>query len=379
MVKLALICTEKLPVPPVRGGAIQTYIDGVLPFLQERHQVTVISVGDRDLPDRSELSGVRFIRVPRGAGAADYFAGVATVLAQERWDLIQLFNRPAFAGAVTAAAPSARFILSMHNEMFQPHRLPPAEAKACLQQAEAVVTISDYIQQGIASLYPEFAPKLRTIRSGVDLERFRPIWSAEPERLAARADHGLQGRPVILAVNRLSEKKGVHVLLSAMELVLQKEPNAVLVVAGSRWYGSNDEDDYVRHVKERAARLGESVRLLGYVPYRRIPAIFLLGDLFVCASQWQEPLARVHYEAMATGLPILTTDRGGNAEVLDPGGNGLIVEPHDSPSAFADGILSLLADPERARLMGRQGRDAAQQRYGWARVATELLAVLEGR
>lgn len=379
MSELALVCTEKLPVPPIRGGAIQTYIDGVLPFLQERHQVTVFSVADRALPDREERAGVRYVRAPRGGGAADYFAGVAERLGQERWDLVLLFNRPAFADTVMASAPGARLVLSMHNEMFHPHRLPAEVAHTCLERAEAVVTISDYIRDGLASLYPAFAHKLRTIRSGVDLGRFQPIWSAADTRLALREREGLAGRPVILAVTRLSEKKGVHVLLSSMKQVLRSWPHAVLLVAGSRWYGSNDEDDYVRYVKERAGAIGESVRLSGYVPYAQIPETFLLGDLFVCASQWQEPLARVHYEAMATGLPIITTDRGGNAEVIEPDGNGIIVRPHDRPEAFAEAACSLLGDGERAAAMGRRGRALAEARYGWARVAAELLEVLEGR
>ena len=59
-----------------------------------------------------------------------------------------------------------------------------------------------------------------------------------------------------------------------------------------------------------------------------------MGDLFVCSSQWNEPLARVHYEAMAAGIPIITTNRGGNAEVMNQGKNGIIIDDYDQPKAF---------------------------------------------
>jgi len=53
-----------------------------------------------------------------------------------------------------------------------------------------------------------------------------------------------------------------------------------------------------------------------------------VGDIFVCASQWNEPLARIHYEAMAAGLPIITTDRGGNAEIFEDNVNGIIIKDY---------------------------------------------------
>lgn len=377
--RLALVCTEKLPVPPVRGGAIQTYIAGVLPYLRENHEVTIVSITDPALPDRDEVDGIRFVRVPRGDTPDHYCRHAAAALSDRCWDLVEIFNRPAFVTKVAAAAPGARVVLSMHNDMFQPERISPQHARECLEATFAVVTISDYIRDGILGMYPEYAAKMRTVRSGVDLNRFSPRWNEVARRTALRGEFGLGKRQVILAVTRLSEKKGVHVLLEAMEQVLRTHPRALLLVVGSRWYGTNEEDDYVREMRRRAKSLGDGVRLIGYVPYDRMPEIFLLGDLFVCASQWQEPLARVHYEAMSTGLPIITTDRGGNAEVIEEGRNGLIVRPHDSPDAFAAAIQTMLDDWRLRSALGRRGRRLAASRYGWDRVARELLEVLEGR
>ncbi|MEX2103902.1 MAG: glycosyltransferase, partial [Bacilli bacterium] len=72
---------------------------------------------------------------------------------------------------------------------------------------------------------------------------------------------------------------------------------------------------------------------------------FLIGDIFVCSSQWQEPLARVHYEAMGAGLPIITTHRGGNAEVIKTGENGIVIEDYSNPQAWAATISYLLSNP----------------------------------
>lgn len=373
--RIALVCTEKLPVPPVRGGAIQTYVDGVLPFLQAHHDLTVVGRTDPDLPDRERLGGVRYVRIPADGGPDGYADGVASFLATERWDVVECFNRPAFIERFAAAAPGARLVLSMHNEMFQPYRLPPHRARRVIGLVDAVVVISDFIGRGIARLYPEAAGKLRTIRSGVDLERFRPQHPAEGE---LRRRFGLGDRPVILSVGRLSAKKGVHLVLEAMDRVRLTHPEAVLLHVGSRWYGQDDEDGYVRAIRQQAAALGDAVRLAGYVPYAEVDAYFGLASLFVCASQWQEPLARVHYEAMAAGLPIITTDRGGNGEVVADGVNGFLVRPHDRVESFAAAIQALLDDTELRERLGRAGRGIAEANFSWERVARELLRTLEG-
>ncbi|HLN60781.1 MAG TPA: glycosyltransferase family 4 protein [Symbiobacteriaceae bacterium] len=382
--RICLVCTEKLPVPPVSGGAIQTYIAGVLPWLSRVHDVTVVCRTAPGLPDREAANGVRFVRVPAGApggGPAEvYAANVAAFLQGEPpFDRLVVYNRPAFVPRLAAAAGGAGLILSMHNDMFEPDRLAPAVARAVLAQVRAVVTISDHVRHTINRLHPGFDAKLRTIRSGVDTDQFRPPTPAE--KVAVRRQLGLPSDdPVVLHVSRFSQRKGNLLLVEAMADVRQRSPGARLLVVGSSRYGSDELDPYGQAVHSRAQTLlgADGVRFTGFVPPHAVAPFFWAGDLFVCASQWEEPLARVHYEAMAAGLPIITTDRGGNAEVMEEGGNGLLVRPHDQPAAFANAIALLLAGPALRERMGRRGRELAVDRYQFRRVAEELLQVLGG-
>ena len=78
----------------------------------------------------------------------------------------------------------------------------------------------------------------------------------------------------------------------------------------------NEEDEYGIYCKNLCNDISDNVVFTGFIPPSEIPQYYNLGDIFVCASQWEEPLARVHYEAMAAGLPIITTDRGGNEKYL---------------------------------------------------------------
>jgi len=371
--RVCLICTEKLPVPPVRGGAIQTYIDGVLPHLVGAgHDVTVVCRSDSLLPDAEP----GFVRVP----AEGYCGNVAAFLAAApRFDTVVIYNRPAYVLAIATAAGGADLILSMHNDMFGPDRLPADDARAVLRRVRAVVTVSDHVRRTIDSWHPGFAGKLHTVRSGVDLERFRPASAAE--RRIARTSLGLPAEAsVVLHVSRLSERKGNHLLVRAMAAVHDTHPDAVLLVVGSSRYGSDHLEPYGWFVRAEAQRLlGDRARFAGFVPPAAIAPYYATADLFVCTSQWEEPLARVHYEAMAAGLPVITTDRGGNAEVMEEGGNGLLARPHDSAAAFAACVDCLLSNPTLRHRMGGRGRELAESRYSWPRVASELLQVLEGR
>ena len=379
--RICLVCTEKLPVPPVRGGAIQTYIAAVAPLLARAHEVTVLCRRDPALPESEADGALRYVRLP--AGSRDrYYTEVATYLASALpFDGVVVYNRPAYLPQIGAVAKGARLFLSLHNEMLHPDRIRQAEAMTVLDRTEKVITISDYIREQIAAIYPSHAAKLHTVRAGVDLAQFQPIWSESERRLQLRERLGIPAdAPVILHVSRFSPKKGNHLVIEAMGQVRQSHPEAMLLVVGSSRYGTNNLDQYGRSVHEQAARLlGDQVRFTGFIPPAEIADLYLAGDIFVCASQWPEPLARVHYEAMASGLPIITTDRGGNGEVVAEGGNGLFARPHHLPAAFAQQIRTLLDAPALRSAMGAYGRSLAADRYTWVRVAAQLVPLLEGR
>ncbi|MBO8142766.1 MAG: glycosyltransferase family 4 protein [Firmicutes bacterium] len=368
---IAYVCTEKLPVPAARGGAIQTYIEAVAPRIAREHRVTVFGIADPDLPSLEDDGRLRYVRL-LASDRKTYYKGVRQELSRGRFDLVQVFNRPKYVPMLRQAAMTSRFVLSVHNDMFAPEKLSPAEALECIDAVEAIVAISRFIAGKIASLYPSAAPKLRTIYSGVDWDRFAPN-----EAPAPRDQLGLGDRPVVLYVGRLVDKKGAHILLQAMPAILARRPDAVLVVVGSKRYGRNETDKYVRSLLAYAWEHlpPGSVRFAGFVPPQRVHAYFQTADVFVCPSQWEEPLSRTVYEAMAAGVPIVTSSRGGLPEVVRTGENGIVVDDFADPAAYAAAVADLLTDPHRARRMGQRGRELARQLFAWDRVARDLLAL----
>lgn len=377
--KVALVCSEKLPVPPIRGGAIQLYIEGIVPFLNKRHQVTVFSISDPELKDHEIINNVEYCRVPAN-NKNNYVALVSQELSLRQFDIVHVFNRPNSLRSFCNASPGSKFILSLHNEMFAPNKIGNEQAVFCLETVHQVVTVSDFIKTGVENNYPLAAGKVRTIYSGVNPDEFYPVWTEKARKIKEKikGQFGIGNGKVVLVVTRFSEKKGVHLVISALEEVLKKYPQTVLLVVGSKWYGSNRVDDYVSHVYNLAKNMPEKhVVFTGFIPPRQVVEFFSAGDIFVCASQWQEPLARIHYEAMAAGLPIITTDRGGNAEVVEGYGNGIIIPEYNNSGDFAWAISFLLENPVTALAMGRRGRKLAEEKYNWGRVAGEILEIYD--
>lgn len=376
--KIALICTEKLPVPPVLGGAIQIYIDALLPILSKHHEITLFSLHNSELPNKQKKGNISHIRV-LGKTGDQYINNIKKEIAKEKFDLIHVFNRPLWVLRLNEVAGGRPISLSLHNEMFAPKKIDKERAQKCIDRVSFISTVSKFIADDVVSMYPSAKDKIHPVYSAVDLEKLKPFWDkdAKTDRELMRKQYGLEKSKVILYVGRLSKKKGTHIVLKAMEKVMNSHPNTALVFVGSKWYGSNATDKYVKKVQEFAKKLKGKVIFTGFLVPDEIVKYYNMGDIFVCASQWREPLARVHYEAMAAGLPIITTDRGGNVEVIEENVNGIAIKEYDNVDVMAEKIIYLLENENLALNMGKMGRKVAEEKYHWNRVANDLLRLFE--
>ena len=155
--------------------------------------------------------------------------------------------------------------------------------------------------------------------------------------------------PLILAMGRLHENKGLDVLLEA----LARLPNAYLWIAG--------EGPLRAELETKAQNLfvKPRVRFLGW--RTDAAALFAACDLFVCPSR-HEPLGNVVIEAWAQGVPVVAADSAGPAALIRHGETGLLVPVNDAP-ALARAIRDALADREMARRIGAAGRAAFEARF----------------
>ncbi|WP_259415686.1 glycosyltransferase family 4 protein [Bacillus toyonensis] len=372
--KIAIISTEKLPVPAVRGGAIQIYIDSVATIIASKgNDVTVISITDPNLKPEEKKGGVRYIRFAEEG----YLHDILEHLRNQQYDVVHLCNRPNWITLLSEVATKTKFVLSVHNEMFAYEKMSDQEGEECIKAVSKIITVSDYIGETITSRFKIAKSKTKTVYSGVDLNEYYPAWTINGKEVKryVKKELNLQNKKVILFVGRLSKVKGPHILLQALPKIIEKNPDIVMVFIGSKWFGDNNVNNYVKHLYTLGAMFQNNVIFIKFVKPKDIPTLYAMSDLFVCSSQWQEPLARVHYEAMAAGLPIITSNRGGNPEVIEEGENGYIVNDFENPDAYAEKIINLLNDESKRVQMGKYGRLKVEKDFGWNRVAMNLIGV----
>jgi len=233
------------------------------------------------------------------------------------------------------------------NDIFAPRDFEVSLAKL-LANAEAIVTVSDYAAEFLRNRFTEAASKVHRIYNGVDLSRFHPV------------DFG-SGIPAIVSIGRLIEKKGFGDLIAACRLLKPRGRDFACEIIGEGPLETALRSQIVREGLESC------VKLVGPQTQSQISLRLAHATIFALPCTREEGggmdnLPTVIMEAMAAGLPVISTPLAGVPEMVETGVNGLLVPEHD-PEALCAAIEYLIAHPEQARRFGDRGREIAREKF----------------
>lgn len=227
--------------------------------------------------------------------------------------------------------------------------LGPLVFKPIWQKASALVACSEGLKARALQFLP--SAQIRVIPNGVDLQRFYPAEVVKDS-----------GELRMLTVGRLSVTKRLPLLLEMVELLRRQGSNAHLTVGG----GGALESELRQQLGERSLR--DVVTLLGRREGSEMPEIYRQHDVLVSASM-QEGMSNAMLEAMASGLPIVTTRCEGVDELIAD--NGIVVED-SRPETLAATVRKLADDPALRQAMSIAARKKAEN-FGWDKVAQSYL------
>lgn len=204
--------------------------------------------------------------------------------------------------------------------------------------------------------------KITVVPCGVDLRLFQPLGPAEGRD---------SRRKRLVCLSRLVERKGIADVINALTVV----PDVELVVAGGPEAAKIDEDAEAQRLKQIASDLGVADRVIfrGRLERAQVPLLLRSADAVVCYP-WYEPFGIVPLEAMACGVPVVVAQVGGLVDSVVDGVTGIHVPPR-SPIALAQALRELFKDEKRCIELALAGTRRANRRYGWARIASDTLAV----
>lgn len=361
--KLAILTCGILPIPAIQGGAVENLIDFYLEYNDKHqlHDITVYSPWDPKIANHpallSNVNHYIFIdvsslkaRIKRklyGYLHHDeyynqfieyYFEKVYADLKKKNFDYIIIEN-----GAGLAHKLSQRgyrnLVLHMHNEVrserSQYHEI-------VFSSFTKIITVSDYIKQKAAAFYP--IEKIHTVHNGIDLQNF----SRKEKPSVNRQDLGFSVNDFVMVYSgRINQEKGVSELIDAM-ILLKNHPQIKLMIIGGSFFGNtNDEDEFIRSLKEKAMKIKGNIVFTGFIPYEKMPDYLQLADIAVIPSVWDDPFPTTELEAQAMGLPIITTIRGGIPEEVGSK-NAILLETDESfVNNLATAILNLYENPKK--------------------------------
>ena len=228
--------------------------------------------------------------------------------------------------------------------------------------ADAVNACCDFSRQALAELDGFPADRIEVIENGIQLDRYGPIEDRGPLRARLGLD---PGRRYVAMIGRLHSIKDPTTLVRGFAPVAAARDDTDLLLVGDGPLRSD--------LESLAESLGikNRVRFLGI--RSDVPDILRAVDLFALTSV-SEAASLTLMEAMASALPVVVTEVGGNPEIVRPGIEGMLV-PREDFDATAQALLALLAGPERARAMGQAGRRRVEEKYRLERTIDAYLGL----
>ena len=231
-----------------------------------------------------------------------------------------------------------------------------------IQQSRAVITCCGANLEYLNQLAPSERSKFSLIYHGVNLEDFQTL--ANPD-VSSTSEN-----PIILSVGRLVEKKGFHDLLQALLIVKGTGQRFRCVIYGDGPLYQQLEGWIQEH------DLADQVKLMGDITQQELISIYQTADLFALTPIQTEDgdrdgIPNVLLEAMAVGLPVITTAVAGIPELVEDNWNGRMFKQHDV-QGISSGILELLRNPEQRRQFGEAGSKKVREQFDVAQAAKRL-------
>jgi glycogen synthase len=383
--------------PPYVLGGYEILCGQVVQYLKERHHTLHILTSDHGVDSgkstKSEDPVIRRLRLylPFGEPAAFLRkARIKTarfdkqitkeVIEQYRPDVIFIWSLLRLTpGAARAAEESGIPVVYTFNDENIAGFLPAQRSvspKALLRWAMDTFLTPGITLHGLRFTHTTCISRIvkrNLLNRGMKIGNSHIIYQGIPiEQFPEKITTENMQKPVrILYAGQLHFYKGVHTIIEALvklkENTKEAIPEFTLTIAGK----GADTDPYTDNLKIQAKEGGIPTDFLGIVPHYEMSEVYQKHDLFVFPSIWEEPFGLTHIEAMASGLPVVSTANGGQGEFLKAEENALVFPPGDA-EALSVCLERLMTDVDLFKKLAHQGRVTAVREFTFSRYVDEL-------
>lgn len=352
---------------PFVGGAERQCLKLSKKLIQMGHEVTVITRRlSKQHPVSDDVDGVAVRRIPaiRPFEAAAVFWTMYLLKERNQFDILHghMLHEHTTAAWLAAALTGKPFIIKLASSgpFFDPLQFKLNGRKPfnhlviqAMRRADKIVSICQSITMELQQWGVD-ETKIASILNGVEI----PSKTVRLTRDEQRSMLGIaEDETVVLRVGTFHPSKNVERLVEAWQQVIHRNPKAVLISVGGA--------EIPKHIQRMARGLGDRIRFIPNIP-SGVDPYFIASDIFVLPSI-TEGLSNALLEAQTFGLPAVVSNVGGNVDVVQPGVNGILIDPSNT-RGITDALVAMIENKPLRESMAGQAV-AISKRYHMDRVA----------
>lgn len=351
MTKIAIISPGTLPVPPVKGGAVENLIQLLYKnnATNSTKKFIIFSIYDekaKKIADNFNNKSCEFVFIKNNVliKALDlfiyklaklfriskpqsfrfiisrimYIRKVANCLYKNDYDKIVLENHTSLLWTLRLnnnyQKYAGRYYYHMHNKI---NSFYHCESIFC--NSKCVIGVSKYI---LSTLPKSISNSIncKVLLNRVDEKIFQKKFSKN-QLIKEKEKFHLKGEKIVLFTGRLNKEKGIKQLIEAWRYV--KTNCAVLLIVGGAFFASNVHNPFEKELATLASSI-KGIKFTGFVDYHEIPILYAISDLVVLPSVWDDPAPLTVIESITAGKPLITTNSGGIPEYAK--GHAIIIK-----------------------------------------------------
>lgn len=373
---ILIMTPGRLPVPALKGGAVETLIELLLDYNERRlhYDIHVAAIYDEEaerISRKYQYSHFHF--VPMGKlfsyvtmrhllpyRLMDSFFTLRAVPVLKKdpntFDCIVIQNE-LVNGCVMKRYIDGKYIYHAHNST-----LNQKNKKECefLSSCTRIIAISDFL----ASQFKNKAglENVVTVHNGINTELFERAGHRE-RGMQLRKQYGIGAEEtVVVFAGRLVPEKGIEVLLEAFSTI-PEEKEITLLILGASFFEESKENAFIRKLKKLCRDKKGKIIFTGYVKYQEMPDYYSMADIGCVPSLWDEPFGLTVVEQMAMELPVITTDAGAIPEIVKPSCGYVLARNDELGRQIASAILCLANNKDLRIRMGKTGKGIVEEEF----------------
>lgn len=336
--KMLVIVPPFLPVPAVRGGAVEVLTTHLLEGNEKKKffDIDIYTKADELLENISYMhTNIKQVKInkmhkiftkvfnkivhitKKGRYISEYEVYILfkLIFGRKKYDIILFENDMLISDLILKFCKhkDTKYIYHMHND-YDGSSKTPMLVKRIVKNLDAYIVISNYLRKQVTNVVK--TDKVKVLYNSINIEKFKHV---DEDRNSIRKKLRIdENELVYMYSGRITAEKGVLELIKAFNKLQEmnvKTPTKLLII-GESWFNSNIETEYTKNLKN-ISRSNKNIIFTGFLNSKEIPKYLSASDIAVIPSLWEEPFGLVVLEAMAADLLIIATRSGAIPELIN--------------------------------------------------------------